>query len=73
VASVGIVGSLSVLVAIERSERFRSDIALARTEMPYRSAKLTRERAESAVNEYAEGAFRLELAAAEDEGKRAED
>ncbi len=41
--------------------------------MPYRSAKLARERAEDAVNEYAEGIFRRELAAVEDEVKRAED
>ena len=70
VASVGI---LAVLVAIERRERLRSDIALSRAEMPYRSAKLARERAEAAVNEYAEGIFRRELAAVEYEVKRAED
>jgi hypothetical protein len=72
-ASVGIVGISAVLVAIERRERLRSDIALPRAEMTYRSAKLVRERAEAAVDEYAEGTFRRELAAVEDEVMRAED
>jgi hypothetical protein len=70
VASAGIV---AVLVAIERWERLRSNIALSRAEMPYRSAALAREAAEAAVSEYAEGKFRRELAAVEDEIKRAED
>jgi hypothetical protein len=72
VALVG-VGILAVLVAVERRERLRSEIAVSRAEMPYRSAKLACERAVAAVNEYAEGTFRREMAAVDDEVKRAED
>ena len=44
-----------------------------RAETAYRDAKLARELAEVAVNEYAEGTFRQELATAEGEIEQAED
>ncbi len=66
------VGILAMLVAIERWERLRSGIALSRAEMPYRSAKWRATR-RGAVKEYAERILRRELAAVEDEVKRAED
>ncbi len=57
-----------------RRERLGAGIALARAEMPYRNAKLMHDRlAEAAVNEYAEGIFRRELAAVDNEVERAED
>jgi hypothetical protein len=70
---IAAVSIIAVLVTIERRDRVRIDMAVSRAEIPYRSAKVARERAEAAVIEYAEVVFRCELAAAEDEVKRAED
>ena len=71
-AAVIVVGIIAVLVAIERSERRRSEIAILRAEAVYLSARHARERAEVAVKNYAEGTFSRELATVEDEIKRAE-
>ena len=73
VATVIVVAVIAVLAAVERRERLRSEIANLRAETAYRDAKLARELAEVAVNEYAEGTFRQELATAEGEIEQAED
>jgi hypothetical protein len=72
-ASVTVVCVVAVLAALECRERRRGEIALSRAEAAYRIATLERERAEAAVKGFTEGAFRRELAAVEDEVKRAED
>jgi HlyD family secretion protein len=64
---------MAVLVAIERKERRRNAIAVARAEIAYREAKHARDRAERAVTEYAERTFPRELATVEAEIKRDED
>jgi hypothetical protein len=64
---------LAVLVAIERNERRRNAIVVARAEIAYRNAKHARDRAERAVTEYAERTFPRELATVEAEIKRDED
>ena len=72
-AAVIVVAIIAVLAAVERSEHLRSKVADVRAETAYRDAKLARELAEVAVNEYAEGTYPRELATAEGEIKQAED
>jgi hypothetical protein len=72
VATVILEAIVAGLAAIERMDYLRSKAAIARAETAYRSAKLDREVAETAVRDFAEGTFRRELATVEAEIKQAE-
>ena len=73
VAAVILVTVTALFAAIERRERLRREMALVKADTAYRDARLAREHAEVAAKEYAEGTYARELAAAEDEIKKAED
>jgi hypothetical protein len=73
VATVVLGAIVATVIAIERMDHLQSKVAIARSESAYRAAARAREAAESAVNDYALGTFRRELATAEAEIKQAEE
>ena len=73
IAAVILVAIIGVVAAIERREKLRNEAAILTALTAYRDAKLTRELADAAVNEYNDVTFRRELASVEDEIKAAED
>ena len=68
-----LLGVIAVVVAFDRRERLRREIAIERAGIDYRNAKLARELAEADAKAYAEWTFPRELATIETSIRQAEE